>query len=104
MEEAQLITPLGERIVLPAHIYARVMEMLAVDKPPLPMTNDEIEAVIRETRGSLSGKTSMTEALLRSRREERARERKPERGSRKAATRRAPSPTWPLCTRPERPP
>jgi len=90
MEQAQLITPQGERITLPPHIYVRVMEMLAVDKPrspmrredaraldkpPRPMTREEIRAVIAETRGKYAGKPPMTKVLLRIRAEERARER-----------------------------
>lgn len=90
MEHAQLITPQGERIVLPEYIYVRVIDMLAVDKPappirredaraldkpPPPMTREEIRAVIAETRGKYAGKPSMTEALLQIRAEERARER-----------------------------
>ncbi len=72
MGDAQLITPEGKTIVLPEHIYSRVMEMLVADKPPRPMTREEIAQVIRETRGKYAGKKSMTKALLEIRREERA--------------------------------
>jgi hypothetical protein len=89
MEQAQLITPQGERISLPPHIFARMMEWLKVNFPPAstreeadegdrfppPMTREEIRAVIQETRGKYAGKDSMTEALLEMRAEERALER-----------------------------
>jgi len=76
MEQAQLITPQGERITLPPHIYVKVMEMLAVDRPPPMMTHEEVEKVIAETYGILKGKVKrpLTEALLESRREELERE------------------------------
>lgn len=76
MAEAKLITPEGATIVLPSHVYTRVMEMLAVDQPPREMTKEELNQVIRETRGSwkVKGRRPLTEALLESRREELERE------------------------------
>ena len=75
-QQAQLITPQGERIELPTYIYAQVMELLSVDKAPPTMTHDELQTVIRETYGKYAGGKSMTQALLQMRAEERARERK----------------------------
>ncbi len=72
MGQAQLITPEGKTIVLPQYVYSRVIEMLELDKPPKPMTREEIEKVIAETRGKYASDKSMTQALLEMRREERA--------------------------------
>ena len=74
MNQAQLITPEGKTIVLPERVYFRVKEILEEEKPPKQMTRAEIVQVIKETCGKYAGKTSMTQALLETRREERARE------------------------------
>jgi hypothetical protein len=76
MEQAQLITPQGERIILPPYIYAKMMEVLAVDRPPPAMTRAEVKRLVAETYGILKGKVKqpLTEALLESRREELERE------------------------------
>ncbi len=81
MNQAQLITPEGKTIVLPEHIYFRVMAMLAVERPAPKMTREEIEQIIKRTRGSwkVEGKRSMTDALLEFRREDRELERKRDR-------------------------
>ena len=74
MGEAQLIKPNGERIVLPPHIYERVIEMLVVDESIPQLTRDELKQVIAETMGKYAGGKSMTEALLQMRAEDRTRE------------------------------
>jgi hypothetical protein len=75
-QQAQLITPQGEKIALPPYVYVQVMEMLSANTTPRRMARDELQAVIKETRGKYAGGKSMTEALLQMRAEERARERK----------------------------
>ncbi len=81
MGDAQLITPEGKTIVLPEHIYSRVMEMLELDRPAPTLSKEELEKLIKETRGSwkVAGRRPLTKALLEYRREERALERKRER-------------------------
>jgi hypothetical protein len=74
-QQAQLITPQGEKIVLSPYIYAQVVEMLTAIKPARRMTREQLRAVIRETRGKYAGGKSMTQALVRMRAAERARER-----------------------------
>ncbi len=74
MEQAMLITPQGERIALPPHTYALVMEMLRPVKPLPVMDKEELQSLIKETKGMLAGGPSLTQALLKSRREERERE------------------------------
>lgn len=75
-QQAQLITPQGEKITLPPYVYAQVMEMLSANSNPRRMARDELQAVIKETRGKYAGGKSMTQVLLQIRAEERARERK----------------------------
>ncbi len=81
MGQAQLITPEGKTIVLPERVYFKVIELLKEEKPPKQMTREEIEEIIKRTRGSLKveGKRPLTEALLEFRREDRELERKRER-------------------------
>jgi hypothetical protein len=74
-QQAQLITPQGEKIVLPPYVYVQVIEILSSDKPARRMTREELCAAIKETRGKYAGGKSMTQALLQMRAEERARER-----------------------------
>jgi len=72
MNQAQLITPEGKTIVLPEHVYFRVIKILEEEKPPRKWTREEIEEIIMRTRGSwkVEGKKPLTQVLLKSRREE----------------------------------
>ena len=83
MEQAILITPQGERITLSPEVYEKVRQLIVIEHPAPQMTKEELEQVIKETMGSLKGGRSLTQALLESRREERALEMKRERARRK---------------------
>jgi hypothetical protein len=67
-----LITPDGKKIELPPDIYKQIQKMLRQRKQNTPRSRRI--AHIDATYGKYAGKTSLTEALLKERKEELARE------------------------------
>lgn len=71
-QPARLITPRGKMIELPPDIYAQVQRLLAERKSP--RSHAQMTKAIHSTFGKYKHKRSLTNALLRERAEEYARE------------------------------
>jgi hypothetical protein len=67
-----LITPDGKKIELPPEVYKQIQKMLRERKRNTPRSRRI--AHIDSTYGKYAGKTSLTQALLKERKEELARE------------------------------
>lgn len=72
MATPRLITPAGKTIELSSEDYKQIQKILHEKKRP--MTKAERIRHIEATFGKYAGKTSLTQALLKERREELARE------------------------------
>ena len=71
-QSARLITPDGRTIELAPEIYQEIKQLLSNEARL--SSKDEINRVLADTYGMLAQEDSLTEALLRSRKKERARE------------------------------
>jgi len=72
MSTPRLITPEGKTIELSQETYQQIKKLLQEGDVPVPKPHRVAE--IRGTYGKYAGKPSLTQALLKERQEERARE------------------------------
>jgi hypothetical protein len=68
---ARLITPDGKSIDLPPDVYRRIRRLLAPARRP---SRAKIDATIRDTYGKYAAGSSLTQALLKERADDRYRE------------------------------
>jgi hypothetical protein len=74
METPRLITPQGTTIILTPELYQAILPVITVDQPRPELSREERLAFIRKTFGKYRDGPSLTQALLKERVAERARE------------------------------